>query len=146
MSRGPGKWQRLILAELAAGTPFRLAARFSRNLARRLSPPELSALHRAAHTLARQGKATLAVLWSEYPGRRLVTVIGPPGCTVNGVPLPELSVDHGPGGTRSAFKGSLRDLAREERVSVATARRDLAEAGRPAGGRRGGTGGKGKGD
>jgi len=109
-------------------------------------PPELSALHRAAPTLARQGKATLAVLWSEYPGRRLVTVIGPPGCTVNGVPLPELSVDHGPGGTRSAFKGSLRDLAREEGVSVATARRDLAEAGRPAGGRRGGTGGKGKGD
>lgn len=129
MSRGPGKWQAAILAELEGRPLFALAAHFDARAGRPLSRAELSALHRAAHALASAGKCALALLWDDAGhGNRLVTIVARPGHTVRGKPLASLSVERVPSGTRSTFTGSLRDLARREGVSVATVRRDLARA------------------
>jgi hypothetical protein len=127
MSRGPGRWQRAILEALERLPLFTLG-----DLAR--SAAELSAAHRAARRLAARGLCEAGLLYTDHPGaggaahgRRLVTVVCRPGFVfTDGRTLKELSVPRVPShGTRSTFKGSLRNIAAAEGVSVAQVRRDL---------------------
>jgi hypothetical protein len=116
------------LAALQEQPLFTLATHFSRG-GRRLNRTELSALHRAAHALARQGRCQLALVWTDDLNRRLVTMVARAGFTMkDGRPFSSLSVERVSHGTRSTFKGSLRDLAHKEGMSVATIRRDLRRA------------------
>jgi hypothetical protein len=127
MSRGPGRWQRLILRNLEAHPCFCLDWLFRG----RPSRAKRSAAYRAARQLARAWRCETGLLWSDEgrpEGRRLVTLVCRPGHVFNGGKrLADISVGRVPGGTHATFMGSLRDLARQNGVSVATVRRDLAE-------------------
>ena len=130
MSKGPGKWQRLILERLEEAPFFALVEGVAADLARPLSASEVSALHRAARQLAAGGRCDLGLFYTDDTpgmGRRLETCLCRPGHVFKGgKTLKELSVQRVPRGTRSTFSGSLRDLAAEGQVSVAQVRRDLA--------------------
>jgi hypothetical protein len=117
----------MVLAELEERPVFPLVGRLECRLGRPLTRAERSALHRAAHALRRKGRCHLVLLWDENDfNSRLVTCAARPGLEIDGRPIEAISVERVPGGTRSTFKGSLRDIARELNVSVATVRRDLA--------------------
>ena len=73
ISRGPGKWQRVIADTLREIPVFKLL----RCLPRRYTASDVSALHRAARTLAAKGRCELGLLWDE--GHRLVSVVCRPG-------------------------------------------------------------------
>lgn len=126
MSRGPGKWQRALLAALESRLVFYVGSRFRALLGRDLTAAEGVALRRAVRQLDRAGRVVTALLWE---GGNLALAVGRPGATVNSKPLTELSVPRVPDGhSRNTYEGSLRNLAKSERVSVATIRRDLARA------------------
>jgi hypothetical protein len=129
MSRGPGKWQRLILRNLEARPCFSLRQLFDG----RPSASQWSAAHRAARQLAAEGKCETGLLWSDDDqpkGRRLETVVCRPGHVFQGGKrLKDLCVERVPGRhTFNLYPGSLRHIAAREGVSVATVRRDLAMA------------------
>jgi hypothetical protein len=129
MSRGPGRWQRAILDALESRPLLLpLSDYFRPALASR---SDYRALLRAAHSLEAAGRCDLLRLWSDDgPDRRLVLCACRPGHVLkDGRPAKTVSVERVPGeGTQSTFKGSLRQLARQERVSVTTVRRDLKRA------------------
>lgn|SRR5215471_2325735 len=127
MSRGPGKWQRLILRRLRRRNFFPLAAHFADFLRRPLTRLELSALRRAAYALARDGKVSLATRWADKP-RRVVIFVGHPNCTyalgdIFVSDFSRLSIQRG--GTRTTLMGSLRDIAAVDGVSKNTVQRRL---------------------
>ncbi|HEX5270241.1 MAG TPA: hypothetical protein VFW33_07140 [Gemmataceae bacterium] len=126
--RPRGKWQRLLLDALRSAPLVTLGAMLP-------DPADASgrsAVHRAARLLAARGRCELALLYTEEPDRRLVTVACRPGFVFKGGrTLADLSVKRSrcAGGAHlQPFVGSLRDLATQNRVSVATIRRDLAAA------------------
>jgi hypothetical protein len=125
VSRGPGKWQAAVLAELDNRPGFVLREHFEARLGRPLTAAEASAAHRAAKQLERQGRCR-TVLSRLGQGDGCVTVVGRPDFAT----LDRLSVERVPGeGTGSTLiKGSLRQVARELKVSVAQLRRDLVDA------------------
>jgi hypothetical protein len=124
MSRGPGIWQRRILAELDKDEMFPLVGRFTRLLARRLTQAEVSALHRAAKCLeSREQCRTALVRVDDY---RLLTFISRPDSIV----LKKISVERvpSPGTASTLIRGSLRQIAAEEGVSKTQVVRDLQSA------------------
>lgn len=118
MSRGPGRWQRLILDGLAGQSGFALSRALQRALGRPLTVAEYKASHRAARELARQGRCQIGLLWD---GGRAKTYIARSDFTSrDGVTLAEASVDGGTAEARVTYRGSLRDTARATGVSRAT--------------------------
>ena len=121
----PGKWQRVLLDALKAREIVVPTWHAAATLKRRLTRSEHSALNRAAHQLAAAGLCDLGHTYSaEETNRRLVLIVGRPGSEK----VKALNVERVPGGTRSTFQSSLRNLAAYFQVSVSTIRRDLASA------------------
>jgi hypothetical protein len=90
---------------------------------------ETTAILRAGKLLEESGDVVLVRLWVD-DDRRVGTVAFPPGYTVKGRPVAELSVDRVTGVTWSTFKGSIRHIAKEQNVSSTTIWRDLKLAGK----------------
>jgi hypothetical protein len=88
------------------------------------------AIRRAARALERQGKCVVIHLWDEdVAGRQkgICAFAVHPDLTVGGRPAREVSVARVPSGTEATlrWKGSLRDIAREEGISKTQVVRDL---------------------
>jgi hypothetical protein len=125
MSRGPGRWQAAILAELVRRTLFALAPHFTQALGRHLTAAEQSAIHRAAKVLQRRGRCRTALVNVKDHG--LLTLVSRPDC----VSLETISVERVPSGTGSTFiRGSLRHIAHQERISKTQVVRDLQRVAR----------------
>ena len=92
MSRGPGKWQRGILAALR----HHPAVYVSDLLPSDRTKAEYSAVHRAAYTLAANGKVQL---WRPgcYAGAEPKIIVARLGMNVVRERVPRLSVDRVPG-------------------------------------------------
>lgn len=73
MSRGPGKWQRLILDRVAAGEQFYLVDLLPAGYTK----AQYNALHRAAVTLYEAGQ----ISWVSYTFGGKTELIGPPGAS-----------------------------------------------------------------
>ncbi len=63
MSRGPGRWQRLLLERLEAREGFVVLWECAESLGRSPKSSEYTALLRAAKTLAKAGKAQQCQVW-----------------------------------------------------------------------------------
>jgi hypothetical protein len=119
MSRGPGIWQRPILERLENVPLAALGAR---------DRSEYSAILRAAKALEKAGKCVLIRLWNNEHTRVITHVARPGHVLKDGTPLQSLSVERVTSGTRSTFRGSVRQLAWQEGVSPTQIWRDLQEA------------------
>ena len=121
MSKGLGKWQRHLLAALAADTfTFHRLAGSTRS--------ETAAIHRAARTLQRQGRLVIVRLWND-DHTAVVSYATRPGATLkDGRPVECLNVARVTRVTGATFTGSVRDLAATERVSATQVWRDLRNA------------------
>src|SRR5262245_4803051 len=112
MSRGPGVCQRAILSTLER-VPFAALSGSTRS--------EDSAMPRAATALQKASKCVLVRLCNDdhtHVVTHVVTHVARPGFVLSdGTPLQNLSVERVPGVTGSTFKGSIRHMARQERVS-----------------------------
>ena len=117
MSRGAGKWQRIILEQASTAKLVGLRGN---------SRSETVAIGRAARLLASAGKVVIVRLWndSHTAVRNFASLPGTK--TKAGKPIESLSVAIVPAGTRTTFKGSIRDCAYDERVSKTTIARDIA--------------------
>ena len=111
MSRGPGHWQKQILQAIEAGGSIALSGR---------TKAETSAARRAGLALQKVGKVVVIRLWNEDsgPSRRVCSYAFPAGFKSRGRPIEELSVDLVTHGTRSTFKGSIRDIAADRIVGA----------------------------
>jgi hypothetical protein len=69
MSRGPGRWQRIILALLEDYEGF--VPRAELQTENDPSHSQYTAVLRAAHALAKQGKCKIAYVWAENRNRRI---------------------------------------------------------------------------
>jgi hypothetical protein len=118
MSRGPGVWQRRILNALAEGKMVGL---------RGATRSQTASILRAAKQLERAGKCVIVRLWDDDgpARRRVIPSAFRPDAKIDGRPVQELNVARVPCGTRTAFKGSIRQLAWHFRVSKTTVWRDL---------------------
>jgi endonuclease YncB( thermonuclease family) len=119
MSRGPGKWQKLLVRALEVCPWFPLLDTAYMMLGRPLSRSEYTALHRAAKRLEAEGRCITVLVWDKDGlGRRLCTCIGRAGFALpDGILVKSLSVERVTKGTASTYKGSLRWIAKETRMS-----------------------------
>lgn len=76
MSRGPGRWQRIILDLLEDREAFPLSKTVAHEVLKKpLTDAEYSALQRAAHLLRDGGRLQLALAWGKtYDGKRRTAV------------------------------------------------------------------------
>ncbi len=127
MSRGPGRWQKMILDLLDKYAYFELTYAAYTTLERRLEYSEYVALHRAAKALDKQGKCMTTLHWSdEGPKRRLCTTVWRPDIkTANGQTPRELSVKRVTSVTGTTYMGSYRHIGQAIGVSHTTVWRDL---------------------
>jgi hypothetical protein len=121
MSRGPGRWQAAILDELGRAPSLFLNGYFASLLGRPLDAAEVSAVHRAARTLARKGRYRTVLVHTTDCG--CLTMVSRP----DNDRLDRLSVERvpDPGTGSTLIKGSIRQLAREQGVSPTQVVRDL---------------------
>ncbi len=91
MSRGPGKWQKVLIDALEEKGAVPVTWHFNDLYERSLEPAEYSAIHRAADQLVKNGAAEWHQVWSRnHNGRRSLTKwIFRKGTTPKDYDLPE---------------------------------------------------------
>ena len=103
MSRGFGKWQRLILSAMSDGRGVDLHG---------ATRAQTSALVRAARKLEAAGLCLLLRFWNDDH-----TAVGSCAFPPTRTDLKKLSVERVPQGTHATFTGSIRDIAASQDIS-----------------------------
>ena len=118
-----GNRERVLLASIEAGKPVELGG---------ADRAERVAIYRAARSLECKGLADTFTTWNEKHTALALWIVKAGSVMPDGKPWKSVSVACAPPGTDATLKrrlaGSLRSIAADEGVSVATVRRDLAKS------------------
>lgn len=115
MSRGPGRWQRLILQALGQSKVVPISRMAVVETGGSLLPEEYRALNRAAHSLARKGVIGLVrSLGVDYRGQTNVQLLAVWFSDIDLLKSKGLSVVSVPDGTQSTHKRRLKGSIRNE--------------------------------